>query len=285
MADKIWAPRHTLFGRKAVPEREALEAPEDLIPLDQLKEVEWTPTIPILDQEDLLAQGILTSDFIPDCKTNADALGSCTANASTAHLSERMAAAGIVGVGETDGKFTWQLGANSSAKEAEEFAIAFYNLVTTKYGGPGGNWPPNDEGSAGIYCCDEMEALGFAKSHRSASSVHGLLSLLQAGSAEQGGPWYNAMMTPDSQGFIDGDGSPEAIRAVLDSGLAGGHERYVGKIVQLAIVKGQIDFRNTILEDRNSWDLNWGPLGGSYRYHASFLQATLDQTDWKQVIL
>lgn len=263
-----------------------LEPPEDgiLIPLDQLKEVEWTPSIPILDQEDLLSQDIETSAFIPDCETNVDALGSCTGNAFTAHLSERAAAAGVPVPALVDGQFTWQLSAASTSKEGEEFAIAFYNLTTTKFGGPGGNWPPNDDGSSGGDCCDELEALGLTRSHLSATSVHGLLSLLQAGSVAVGGPWYNSMMTPDSQGFIDGDGSPEAIRAVLDSGVAGGHERYTGKIVQLAIVNGLIDFQNTILGDRNSWDLNWG-LGGSYLYHASFLQATLDQTDWKQAVV
>ncbi|HUY10580.1 MAG TPA: hypothetical protein VMW80_14255 [Candidatus Dormibacteraeota bacterium] len=283
MADKVARP--TLFGRKAAPEREMLEAPEVLIPVEQLKEVEWLPTIGVLDQEDLLAQKILTSKFIPGCTTDADALGSCTGNATTAHLSERMATAGILSAVFTDGDDYFKLSAASTPAEAEMWAIGFYNLTTTKYGGPGGNWPPNDEGSSGIYCCEELEALGLTQSHRSATSVHGLLSLLQAGSAEVGGPWYNSMMTPDSQGFIDGDGSPEAIRAVLASGVAGGHERYTGKIVQLAIVKGAIDLRNTILMDRNSWDPNWGPIGGCYLYHASFLQATIDQTDWKQVVV
>ena len=40
----------------------------------------------VLDQSDLLAQGIDTSELVPGAK-EVDALGSCTANAFHAHLS------------------------------------------------------------------------------------------------------------------------------------------------------------------------------------------------------
>jgi hypothetical protein len=277
---KDFTPRLTLFGRKPAPEREALEAPEELIPIDQLKEVRWTPPIPVLDQEDLLAQDIHTSEFIQGETQDVDALGSCTAQASTASFAERLAAVkGVaalasVGISPTD------------TRANEIWAIKFYHAVTTAYGGPDGEWPPNDDGSSGIYCCDELEVRGLIESHKSATTVWGLLSLLQKGSAEVGGPWFNSMMTPDSNGFIDGDGSTAAIKRVIASGEAGGHERYVGAIIQLKLTsKGEIDLERTILEDRNSWDANWGPLGGSYRYHASFLQATLNQTDFKAFVV
>jgi len=274
-------PRPTLFGQHPAPEREMLEAPVTPLANTQLKVVRWTPPIPILDQEDLLAQGIHTSKFIPRCQTDSDALGSCTANATTASLAERWVAAGksLEDAALTSEGQTFALAGDSVTDE--EFAITFYNQTTETYGGIGGNWPPNDEGSSGIFCCDELEKHGLIRGHKSASSIEGLLTLLQEGTVIVGGPWYNSMMSPDPKGFIDGDGSPEAIRDVLDSGIAGGHERCVCAIVELVLTpEGQIDFQKTILEDRNSWDPSWG-LKGSYRYHASFLKATLDQTDWK----
>jgi hypothetical protein len=271
----------TKFGRKAAPEREALEGPEEVIPLKDLEEKRWTSPIPILDQEDLLAQGIHTSQFIDGETQDVDALGSCTANASTTSFAERYSA--VHGTADATLK---AVGLSTTDAAADEiWAIKFYHATTDAYGGPGGQWPPDDEGSSGIYCCDELEVRSLITGYKSATSIQGLLTLLQTGSAIIGGPWFNSMMTPDSNGFIDGDGSRGAIQRLLASGRLAGHERKVSAIVKLKLTsKGQLDLEGTILEDCNSWDASFG-LKGSYRYHASFLAATLSDTDFKAFVI
>lgn len=52
---------------------------------EKLKTVDHEPKVAVLDQEDLLAQGIRVSQFIQGAK-DVDALGSCTAQATVAKL-------------------------------------------------------------------------------------------------------------------------------------------------------------------------------------------------------
>ncbi|MCZ0983960.1 hypothetical protein O1L60_45180 [Streptomyces diastatochromogenes] len=51
-----------------------------------LRAVRWQPAIPVLNQQDLYAQGISTSAVIPGAP-DTDAVGSCTANAAAVALS------------------------------------------------------------------------------------------------------------------------------------------------------------------------------------------------------
>lgn len=273
----------TKFGQKPAPLRELMEHPSPTLAPATLKVQRWVRPIPILDQEDLLKQGIHTSQFIPGCATDVDALGSCTANASTGSYAERLAAAysgadiaaalAAAGLSPTD------------AAQDEEWAIKFYNATTDAYGGPGGEWPPNDDGSTGIYCCDELEAEHHIQSHVTGAGLEGLLTMLQIGSAIVGSPWFNSMMEPDQYGFIDGDGSRSAFEAMVRSGLAGGHERYAGCLETLALTRtGEVDILNTVLEDDNSWSESWGDQG-RYRYHASFVVWLGGQFDSKQFVV
>ena len=50
---------------------------------ETIRTVEWAPRVPVLNQKNLLAQGIKTSEMF-DGVADVDALGSCTANAATA---------------------------------------------------------------------------------------------------------------------------------------------------------------------------------------------------------
>ena len=276
-------PTPTKFGRHASP------APLQLHRLHipgpaPLREVMHEVPIPVLDQEDLHKQGIDVTQLMPGAQ-DVDALGSCTCNAGTAHLAERMTAAGkplhdaYLQPGDHGAMLT------ADARTAEEFAIVLYHLVTGQTGDPAQEWPPSDAGSSGYYVCHELERLGLASSYKTGAGVLGALSLLQAGTVMQGAPWFRAWFQLDSQGFIDGDGSADAMQAAVASGVAGGHETQLRGIEQLAVLgNGTVDLQNTVLRVRNSWSPQWG-LGGDYRIHASTLGYLSAYCDWKAIII
>jgi hypothetical protein len=274
----------TKFGQFAVAEplRFDLLAFHDDTPL---KEVEHDIPIPVLDQEDLHKQGIDVTKLVLGA-ADTDALGSCTCNTGTAHIAERWAAAGkdLSGLKLTGGTGAITMSATDSTAD-EEFAILLYHLVTDQTGVPSQEWPPTDCGSNGLYVCQELIGRGFAVSYKSASNVTADIALLQSGSVMQGGPWFNSWMTPDSNGFVDGDGSYEAMRAAVNSGVAGGHETLQHGIPQLALASnGSVDLANTVIKVRNSWSNQFG-LNGDYLLHASTLNYLLKYYDFKAVVL
>ena len=250
-----------------------------------LKEVEHDIPIPVLDQEDLHKQGIDATKLVPGA-ADTDALGSCTCNTGTAHIAERWAAAGkdLGGLKLTGGTGAITMSATDGTAD-EEFAILLYHLVTDQTGVPSQEWPPTDCGSNGLYVCQELIGRGFAVSYKSASNVTADITLLQSGSVMQGGPWFNSWMKPDSNGFVDGDGSYEAMRAAVNSGVAGGHETLQHGIPQLALASnGSVDLANTVIKVRNSWSTQFG-LNGDYLLHASTLNYLLKYYDFKAVVL
>lgn len=268
----------TKFGRLAAPPPSVrrLHVPGPA----PLREVSHPIPIPVLDQEDLPAQGISTPALVPGARPAA-ALGSCTCQAGVAHLAERWAAAG------RDITALSLLGiplSTSDAAQDEKAAILLYHQVTSQPGNPGGEWPPADNGSTGYYVCAELERLGYASTYKAASGPLGALSLLQAGTVMQGLPWFNAWEAPGSDGFVDGDGSADALRAAVASGVAGGHETLLHGIEQLAVTSsGAVDLERTVIRARNSWSPGWGPLGGDYRVHASTLGFLSAYGDWKAI--
>ena len=273
----------TKFGQYAVAEPMRL----DLLHLQDagpLKEVDYTIPIPVLDQEDLHAQGIDVTKLVPGAQ-DADALGSCTCNSGTAHLAERSAAAGkdLAGLKLTGGTGTIALSGTDAVAD-EQFAILLYHLVTDQTGVPSQEWPPTDCGSNGLYVCQQLISLGFASSYRSAPTVTAALSLLQSGTVMMGGPWFNAWMTPDANGFVDGDGSRAALQQAISSGVAGGHETLLHGIPQVAqAAGGTVDLANTVLRVRNSWSAKFA-LGGDYLIHASTLDLLGRHFDFKSII-
>jgi hypothetical protein len=247
--------------------------------------VEYNTPIPVLDQEDLQKQGIQVSKLVPGAQ-DVDALGSCTCNSGTAHIAERWAAAGKDVATLTLTGPTGPIGlSGTNAATDEEFAILLYHLVTDQTGDPAQEWPPTDCGSTGLYVCQELISLGFATSYASAPNVIAALSLLQTGTVMQGGPWFNDWMTPDSNGFVDGDGSYDALRAAMRNGVAGGHETLQTGIAQLAQTSnGTIDLTNTVIKLRNSWSTAFGN-NGDYFLHASTLNHLSRYYDFKAVTL
>lgn len=234
------------------------------------------PPLAVLDQQDLLKQGIHTSAFIPGCKTDADALGSCTSNALTAHLSAELPQDKFFAI--------TGLSSYSDAVGAEKFAILTYHGVTDQTGTPAQEWPPTDCGSSGPYLYQYAKAKGWISTERIATSPDDLVSLLQKGTVLQGAPFLNAWEEPAPNGMIDGNGSIVTLESQLQSGVAGGHETLLVGTERLVLTgTGAVDAANTIVRARNSWSPSWGDHG-DYLVHLSTLMALSRYIDWRQFV-
>lgn len=267
----------TKFGRVAVAEPMRLDRLH-LHRGEPLREVDHEPPIPVLDQEDLIEQGINTAALIPGAQ-RVDALGSCTCNAATASLAERYATARGAGSLADLGLST------TDAVADEEYAIRLYHQVTWQTGNPASEWPPTDCGSNGLYVATELETQGLISGHRTAHGIHNVVSLLQTGTAIMGVPWFNAWMQPDSQGFIDGAGTLDDLQWAIASGVAGGHETCITAVERLVLTATDtIDAAKSHLRIRNSWSRAFGD-GGSFRLHLSTLELLGQYADVKQFIV
>jgi hypothetical protein len=270
----------TKFGRLHVPE------PSSSLARLHLAEVARTPIepvahqlrAPVLDQENLLAQGVLTDRVVPGAP-RVDALGSCVANASTVALSaglsfDQLDALLVRAAPRMTG----------NAAEDERFAVWLYNGITDQTGDLSTEWPPTDCGSSGLYACQWLEHQGLIHSHKIAHSAASILSLLQTGPLIVGQPWLNDWMNPDGTGFIDGDGSADALQAAVQSGVAGGHETCWYAIDAIGYdLAGGIDPEKTVIRFRNSWSASWGD-GGSGRAHLSTFIALGSYCDFRQFV-
>jgi hypothetical protein len=267
----------TKFGRHAAPMPMRLDRMH-LHRGEELREVDHESPLPVLDQEDLLAQGIDTSALVPGA-AKVDALGSCTCNSGTAHLAERYAALhGAAALPQIGLSTTDSVG-------GEKFAIKLYHDVTDQTGDPAQEWPPTDCGSTGLYVCTELEKKGLASGHKTASGIRNVVSLLQGGTVMVGLPWFEAWMEPDSLGFVDGDGGIAALERAISSGVAGGHETCITAVERLTTgLLGRIDGDKSHVRVRNSWSESWGDHG-SYRIHLSTLALLGAYADYKQLIL
>lgn len=276
------------YGRIQVP-----EAPSALLSLHvhdgttPLKEVDYETPLGVLDQSDLLEQGIHTSRFIPDCMTDADALGSCTANATLEALAVLLSEAAFLAFCKQIINSTYADHPENYEQTAalERAAIAFYHCCTDQTGQPAEEWPPTDCGSSGPYIVTELQRLGVVSGAKLATAGESLVSLMQTGPVLMGSPWFYAWEEPDAQGFIDGDGSPGAIEASINSGVAGGHETTLVAIEKLTLLPtGHVDPLNTVIRGRNHWTKSWG-ADGCYRVHLSTLVAIGGQCDFRQLVV
>lgn len=262
----------TKFGRLHV-----AEPPSSLARLhfhrgeSELKPVAHPPRIPVLDQEDLIAQGIDTSELVPGAP-KADSLGSCVANATTAAL------AGIL----PEAKLT-EYGITQDPAADEKFAIKLYHALTMETGNPASEWPPEDCGSSGVAVCQMLETTAMIAGHKIAHGAENIVSLMQDGGLIVGQPWLAAWMTPDDDGFIDGDGSLTHLAGDIAGGVVGGHETYWHTIenVQFDLL-GRLDLQRTTIRFRNSWSTSWG-ADGDGRAHLSTFAALGHWCDFRQL--
>jgi hypothetical protein len=230
----------------------------------------------VLDQEDLIAQGIDTSVLIPGAQ-KVDALGSCTSQANTSGLSNVLPTSRFLSITGAS-SYTDTVG-------AEKFAITFYHECTDQTGDPSQEWPPTDCGSSGPYVVSEDKRLGYVTGEKIAHGADNIVSLLQTGGLMMGTPWMQAWFTPDANGFIDGDGSVATVQAQLRQ-VAGGHEIYLSAIEKLVLFPhGDVNPWQTIVRFRNSWSKSWGD-NGSFRAHLStFSHILAGYVDFRQLVV
>lgn len=273
------------YGRVAEP-----EAPSALLSLHlhdgttPLKEVDHETPLGVLDQSDLISQGIHTSRFVPGCKQDAEALGSCTANTFIEAAAQAMSESEFV-------RFCRSLVSDTGAqtcsgyqdvKGAERDAISFYAICTHQTGNPATEWPPTDCGSSGPAIYSEGQRLGAVISEQITHAGEGLVSLMQSGPVLVGSPFFYSFEEPDAQAFVDGNGSAEALEEAIRSGVAGGHEWLLTAIEKLVLTgTGKVEPFGTLLRFRNHWTKGWGDAGCG-RIHLSTLIMLAGQCDFRQ---
>lgn len=232
---------------------------------ETIRTVEWAPRVPVLDQQDLLRQGIHTSAMF-DGVNDADALGSCTANAATAALSVLLSHDACIkaGLDTTD------------AAAAERFAIDLYADATKADEWLDYTWPKDDCGSSGLGVTKALHRRGLISHYRHAKTAEELCMLLQTGPVLMGMEWHQAFFDPvSSLALLD------EIPGWQDSPVAGGHEVCITAIESVAEVESDISYEHTVLRVRNSWSSSWGD-NGSFRMSLAVYQQLRSQIDLVQ---
>jgi hypothetical protein len=261
-------PHHPKLGRHQRLDGRSLAYLHRHDPTAVLKPVEWAPKVPVLDQEDLHAQGIRAGDVVKG-GGNPDALGSCTGNGGTAALSVLLPLAKLTTAGlDTSGPVP-----------AEKFAIALYSDATKADDDPGEQWPPTDCGSSGLGIATVLKRRGLIDNYVHATNADDFASLLQLGGVLMGMPWLQAFFTPDADGFIDSDAN------WASSGVAGGHEVCVVALVSVVQdADGHVVPEKTVIKVRNSWTDGWGD-GGYFYMRLSTYNALRSEIDLIQLRL
>lgn len=232
----------------------------------ELRPVRHEIPIPILDQEDLVSQGIHVSQIVPGAQ-DVDALGSCTANTGTAALAWLLGTdrLGEVGLSATD------------AAAGERYAIGLYHEATLDDDDLRDEWPPADCGSSGLGIARALKARGLVGSYLHATDADAFASMLQTGPVMVGMPWMQAFFQPDVDGYIDSG-------QWMSSGVAGGHEVLAVGLDEVAQdAGGRVIPQQTVVRLRNSWSIRWGALGGEFRLRMSTYVALRQYIDLIQL--
>lgn len=248
---------------------------------EPLKSVMHVPPLRVLDQEDLFKQDIDTSALVKGA-LKVDALGSCTANATTvavsflgaAHYAKYLTA--LLGRTVTEAEVNWE-----DVKTGEEAAILFYHLCSDQTGVPSQEWPPTDCGSSGPYIVQELQRMKLVSGASLAQGAQNIVSLLQTGPLLVGQPFLNDWESPASNGMIDGDGSAATFEQQVRDGVAGGHETLLMGTEKLVLSEtGQVVANETIVRFRNSWSASWGDKG-DYLAHLSTYVSLASNCDYR----
>jgi hypothetical protein len=221
---------------------------------ESIRPVEWSPKVPILDQQDLIGQGIHTSKIF-DGVDDVDALGSCTANSATGLVSILHTAAALAdaGLDVTD------------PTGAEKWAISLYSDATHRDQWHDQAWPNTDCGSSGLGVAKALRHRGLIDQYGHATTAEELGALLQFGPVLMGTVWMDSFFTPGPDGFIDADPNWPS------STVAGGHEVCLTALEDVSLNPDGTLADSTALRFVNSWSSSWGEQGsgrltvGTYR--------------------
>ncbi|MFI1161353.1 hypothetical protein [Streptomyces sioyaensis] len=229
---------------------------------ETIRTVEWAPRVPVLDQQDLLKQGIHTSQMF-DGVQDIDALGSCTANAATACLSVLLThdACAKAGLDTTN------------AAAAEKWAIGLYADATRADQWLDYTWPSDDCGSSGLGVAKALRRRGLIDQYGHAKTAEELCMLLQTGPVLMGVPWHTAWFEPTSSTAL-----LDEIPNWEKSPVAGGHEVLITALESVAEVEGDFSYEHTVIRCRNSWTAGWGDQG-SFRLSLAVYQRLRSEID------
>lgn len=104
-----------------------------------------------------------------------------------------------------------------------------------------GEYPPDDTGSTFLYASKAAKKLGYISGYQHTFGIVQFLNQLVQTPMSLGINWYEGMMDTDRKGFVWPRGN-----------LAGGHQ----------ICVDEINCDKQYVGFAQSWDSDWGPLGG-----------------------
>jgi hypothetical protein len=211
---------------------------------DPVHPVEWAPKIPVLNQQDLISQGIRTSSLFEGVD-DVHALASCTGNAATALVSVLHDAPtlGAVGLDATD------------PAACQRWAIGLYSDATHRDQWHQQTWPASDCGASGLGVAKALRARGLIDQYGHATTAEELGQLLQTGPVLMGLPWLSAFSTPGPYGFVDAD------PMWASSPIEGGHEVCITALEDVTTNPDGTLSDSTVLRFVQSWSASWGDQG------------------------
>lgn len=231
-----------------------------------LKPADWEPPLPVLDQSDLLGQGIHTSKLFEGVG-DVDALGSCTGNSGTELISALH-----------DSKTLKDAGLDvTNPAAAETWAIGLYSDASHRDRWMDENWPTVDCGSSGLGVAKALRSRGLIDQYGTATSGLELCRDLQNGPVLIGMPWYQAWFSPVGSSALLDD-----IPGWEDSPIAGGHELCITALEKVRqTASGRLDYKHTIIRLRNHWTRSFGD-NGSFRMSLDVYRKLRSQVDLLQ---
>ena len=252
--------RHLVLDERSLAYRRAYTG-------DPLHPHEWAPKIPVLNQQQLLSQGIHTSQIDP-ALDDVDALASCTANAAAVALSVLHDPATLEDAGLS----------TTSSTEAERWAIGLYADATERDQWHDARWPTVDCGSSGLGVAKALKTRGLIDQYGTATTAEELCALLQTGPVLMGMPWHAAFDEPPGDlALLD------QIPNWQTSPVVGGHEVCITALETVAVneINGRLFYDHTVLRCQNSWSTTWGDHG-VFRMSLALYQALRPQIDLVQ---
>ncbi|WUD72129.1 hypothetical protein OG937_10730 [Streptomyces sp. NBC_00510] len=225
-----------------------------------LHTADWEPALPVLDQTNLLTQGVRTSLLFHGVD-DVDVLGAC--NAGTAALAAILTAeeAKAAGLDTTD------------PVAAEEFAIELYAAATTCDQWHDLTWPSQDCGSSSLGVAQALKARGLIDQYGTGTTAAELCALLQTGPVAMGMPWHDAFTNATEHALLDD------LTGWEDTPVMGGHAVCVTALEQIGRDEtGSLVPARTIVRVRNSWGTTFGDHG-SFRMSLDVYQRLRREID------